>query len=250
MNALILRLDAPLMSFGTVMVDHHGFIDRFPGTAMFVGLIGNALGWEHRDAERLTALQNRLQYAARWDVAPEEMVDYQTVDLAQSKMADPFWTTRGKVERRAGGSASKGTHQRYRHFWANGLMTVAMSVDDDADPDLATIGEALARPARPLFLGRKVCLPSRPVLDPHQAVRVGPDVLTILCHVEVWDRTGTVIADATPREGCWPAHLSQSGLERTVYDLRDWSNQLMTGARRRREGLVRRDSSGLALGGD
>lgn len=250
MRALILRLDAPFMSFGKVMVDHHGFIDRFPGTAMLVGMIGNALGWEHRDADQLNDLQNRLQYAARWDVTPEEFVDYQTVHLAQAKMEDPFWTTRGEVERRAGGSASKGTHQRYRHYWADGLITVALSVDDSGTPDLLTIGEALARPARPLFFGRKVCLPGRPILEPGNALVTGPDLLTILRRVDVWNRGGSLSADSEPREGCWPESLSDVGMERTIYDQRDWTNQLMTGARRRREGLVGRDFSGTALGGD
>ena len=43
MRALVLRFDAPLMSFGGVMVDQHGVIDRFPGTAMLTGLLANAL---------------------------------------------------------------------------------------------------------------------------------------------------------------------------------------------------------------
>lgn len=250
MKALILRLDAPLMSFGTVMVDHHGFIDRFPGMSMVVGMIGNALGWDHGDAVRLTNLQSHLQFAARWDVVPEEFVDYQTVDLSQPKMTDPFWTTRGEVERRAGGSASKGTHQRYRHFWADGLMTVALSVDDGGRPDLLTIGEALSYPIRPLFFGRKVCLPGRPVLNPHHAWMEGPDLLTILSRVDVWDRDGRINVDSEPREGCWPCSLAESEKARTIYDLRDWSTQLMSGSRRRCEGLVRRDYRGTTLGGD
>jgi len=47
MKALVLRLDAPMMSFGGVMVDQHGVIDRFPGVALLTGLIANALGWHH-----------------------------------------------------------------------------------------------------------------------------------------------------------------------------------------------------------
>ncbi len=129
-------------------------------------------------------------------------------------------------------------------------MTVVLSVDDDTPPDLMAIEAALARPARPLFIGRKVCLPSRPVLDPLRALRSGPDLLTILRQTEVWDRTGTVISHAGPREGCWPAHLSEFGRERMIYDRRDWLNQMMTGARLRREGLVRRDDGGVAVGRD
>ncbi|WP_324669367.1 type I-E CRISPR-associated protein Cas5/CasD [Geochorda subterranea] len=44
MRALVMRFDAPLVSFGSVLVDQHGFIDLFPGTSMLTGLVANALG--------------------------------------------------------------------------------------------------------------------------------------------------------------------------------------------------------------
>ena len=47
-DALILRFDAPLMSFGGPMVDHNGVVQDFPPTSLLTGLIGNALGYEHR----------------------------------------------------------------------------------------------------------------------------------------------------------------------------------------------------------
>jgi CRISPR-associated Cas5-like protein len=40
MDILLLRFDAPLMSFGGVMVDQHGPTDRFPGLAMLTGPAG------------------------------------------------------------------------------------------------------------------------------------------------------------------------------------------------------------------
>lgn len=241
MNALILRLDAPMLSFGSVMVDPHGFIDRFPGQAMLTGLFANALGWDHRDSGQLTSLQHRLNYAARWDVPPQEMVDYQTVDLTQTKMQEPFWTTRGTPPEERDG-AKQQTLQRYRHFWTDGVMTVVVALKDDEDPDLLRLAQALGRPARPLFLGRKVCLPARPVLDPHSPVVSGSDVLSVLKQIPVWNRDGEVCQGSTDREACWPAPLGQSGIVRRVHDLRDWSNQIMTGGRERREGLIGREN--------
>ena len=41
---LLLRLEAPLMSFGSVLVDKRGPTDRHPGTALITGLLANALG--------------------------------------------------------------------------------------------------------------------------------------------------------------------------------------------------------------
>ena len=253
MKALILRLDAPLMSFGGVMIDQHGFIERFPGTSLLTGLIANALGWHHRDFDRLQTLQKRLQYAARWDVAPQRIIDYHTVELGQPKMmghanlnkrGDPKggWTTRGVVEWRDGASGSD-IHIRYRHYWADGLMTLVLSLAGSGDPDLLTIQKALAQPARPLFLGRKTCLPARPLLDP-EPQREGPDLLTILHKVPLWDRQGQPKVTDHPDgiEACWPATLGipegTRGEIRQVYDLRDWHNQLPAGSRERAEGIL------------
>lgn len=239
MRAIVLRLDAPMVSFGTVLVDRHGFTDRFPGTAMLTGLLANALGWHHKDFDRLQALQDRLQFAARWDVRPEHLVDYHTVDLGQPKMAHPGWTTRGEPEHRAGGpSARFGTHQRLRHYWVDGLMTVALTVTG-GNPDLNTILEALRRPARPLFLGRKTCLPARPLLDPKTPVVEGDDLLAILKQVPIWDRGGAEVPHKS-LEACWPASASSGahGEVRRVFDLRDWASGLPAGSRLRAEGLI------------
>lgn len=241
MKALILRLDAPLMSFGGVMIDQHGFIERFPGTSLFTGLIGNALGWRHGDFHNLQSLQDRIQYAARWDVQPERIVDYHTVDLGQPRMCDPGWTTRGVPEHRRGGDAKRGTHIRYRYYWADGLMTVALTLTGDDEPDLESICVALERPARPLFIGRKACLPSRPILDP-DPIREGSDLLAILQAVPCWDRRGRHQDTETRMEACWPAELGfpdgTQGEIRRVYDLRDWPNQLHVGNRERAEGVI------------
>jgi CRISPR system Cascade subunit CasD len=165
MDCLILRFDAPLMSFGGVMVDQHNPTDLFPGLAMLTGLFGNALGWHHRDAARLDALQARLRFAARWDVRPERMKDYHTVDLGQEFMVDTGWTTRGMREDRKGDREnSRGTTIRYRHYLANGLMTLAVGLADEADPSLDALEAALGAPARPLFIGRKACLPAASIL--------------------------------------------------------------------------------------
>jgi len=221
------------------MVDQHGFTDRFPGTAMLTGLIANALGWDHSEFDRLQALQDRIQFVARWDSAPEHLIDYHTVDLGQPKMREPGWTTRGEPEHRAGGEAAKrGTHQRYRHYWADGLMTVALHLTE-GDPSLEAVEAALRRPARPLFLGRKTCLPARPLLDPITPIVEGADLLAILRQVPVWSRDGTPTG-STKTHACWPAELGVAGRGdiRRVFDLRDWRNQIPAGSRWRAEGVL------------
>lgn len=111
MKVLIMRFNAPLMSFGGVMVDQHGPTDRFPGRAMLTGLFANALGWEHGDFDRLQELQARLEHASRWDIEPYPLLDYHTADLGQKSMREPGWTTRRKTEHRAGGPAATRTNR-------------------------------------------------------------------------------------------------------------------------------------------
>lgn len=237
MDILLLRFDAPLMSFGGVMVDQHGPTERFPGLSLLAGLLGNALGLRHGDAAALETLQGRIEYAARWDQPPQPLLDYHTVDLGQAKMRNPSWTTRGAPEHRAGGDRAKyGTHIRYRRYWANGVMTLAVGLTDSETPTVADLAAALGTPARPLFLGRKTCLPATPLLLGRSDA---PDVLSALRRVPRAHRP-TWPADPGKMEACWPAHLGESMASRelVVYDRRDWHNQIHAGGRRRREGLI------------
>lgn len=66
------------------------------------------------------------------------------------------WTTRGSKEDRRGGEGSSGTHIRYRHYHADRVQIVALTlVPSDPAPTLDDLENALKHPARPLFLGRK-----------------------------------------------------------------------------------------------
>jgi len=241
MEVLVLRFDAPLMSFGGILVDQHGPTDRFPGLSLLTGLCGNALGWSHGDVDLLHALQERLEYAARWDVPPQPFLDYQTVDLGQEKMRQPGWTTRGTPEHRAGGAAARyGTHQRYRHYWANGLMTVTLTLKPGSEPTVNHIEAALRHPARPLFIGRKTCLPASPLVIGIMEAR---DVLDALGRAPCHPRFEPVPSASGPPllEACWPSHLGDisSGQTLSVYDCRNWRKGVPAGARTRVEGLVR-----------
>lgn len=164
MQVLILRLQGPLMSFGDVAIDEIRPTHRLPVRSMMAGLLGNALGYEHREVDRLQRLQDRLRFAARLDHAGRELVDFQTAGLAKN---DPMWTTHGVPAERAGGAGSySGPALRYRHYRADAAVTVALSlVPADELPDLDGLAAALRRPERPLFLGRKGCPPACPLFD-------------------------------------------------------------------------------------
>ncbi|MDX2266438.1 MAG: type I-E CRISPR-associated protein Cas5/CasD [Hyphomicrobiales bacterium] len=175
---LILRLDAPLMSFGDVAVDNYGFTDIWPAASMLTGLIGNALGYDRTEGEKLNRLQQRLDFACRLDRPGRPVKDFQTAALNKD---DQGWTTRGAPEGRAGGPGTYlGKHIRYRDFIADAVVVVALTLRQQEEvPAIEDVSAAFLTPARPLFIGRKPCLPSRPV---HAGERVeAPDALSAVC---------------------------------------------------------------------
>ena len=66
-RALLLRFDAPLISFGAPMVDQNGVVQQMPALSMLTGLLGNALGLTHGEHRRLERLQERIRFASRID---------------------------------------------------------------------------------------------------------------------------------------------------------------------------------------
>ena len=243
MDILILRFDAPLMSFGAPIVDRHGVIQPYPAQSMIAGLLANALGYDHSEFDRLQRLQERLQYASRQDRKGQRLQDYQTVDLSKPYMDDDgAWTTRGELEKRKGGSASTGTHIRLRDYWADAIHTVALTLDPaDQSPTIDEIAAALQHPERPLFIGRKTCLPADALfLDRLQA----EDLRDALTRIEPADR-----ADAGASfSAWWPVHpdseppseedSSTENMRRPVTDRRDWQNQIHVGERWIAEGEI------------
>ena len=244
MNVLLLRFDAPLMSFGAPIVDNQGEIQPYPALSMMTGLLGNALGVDHSEFDRLERLQERLRYASRQDRRGRQIQDYQTVDLSKPYMDDDrAWTTYHHRESRAGGSASGGTHIRYRDYWADAVHTVAATLDPpDESPTLDDLESAVKHPARPLFLGRKPCLPADSLFAGRMQVDTLPDALV---QAPLHDRA----ADGPTYPAWWPTHPDAKGpsdespldedLREPVTDRRDWQNQIHVGERWIVNGTVR-----------
>lgn len=230
---LLLRLDAPLMSFGGVSVDQINPVERFPGRSLITGLLGSALGWSHSDRDALDSLQTRLRLAARWDVNPTRIIDYHTVDLGHPFLSGTGWTTRGYREGRGGGEAKSTTHQRYRHYWANGCATVAVGLQGTGDPTIKQLEGALRAPARPLFIGRKTCLPSGPLLI---GLREAASLRAALAEEPLAQHSTR--RSPSRIEACWPVGEGPGEEVREVYDQRDWRNNLHAGSDRYAVGFL------------
>lgn len=165
MRHLILRLEAPLMAFGGETIDNYGVVRPFPAASMITGLLANALGWRRIDRECHQRLQDRLVFAARIDREPHGGLSIQDFQTAQLAANDKGWTTRGLPEGRAGGPRTyDAPHLRYRDYYADACVTVALRLKSPDDcPTVEDLAHALQHPKRPLFIGRKPCLPSAPI---------------------------------------------------------------------------------------
>lgn len=227
MRHLILTLEAPLMAFGGETVDNFGVVRWFPAASMLTGLLANALGWRRTEAERHQRLQERLIFAARIDREPAGGVgitDFQTAAISNK---DSGWTTRGAAEGREGGTYTNWL--RYRDYLPDMRVTVALRMDQAAvGPGLDDLAEALERPFRPLFIGRKPCLPSVPLFEGFQE---GETVLAALLAAPL-DRTNEQTGNIRV---LWPAGECAEGFlpSRTymLTDERNWVSGLHGGGR-------------------
>ena len=236
MRHLILNLEAPLMAFGGETIDNYGVIRWFPSVSMLTGLLANALGWRRIEREQHQHLQDRLVFAARIDREPHgdgRLTDFQTAQLAAN---DKGWTTRGTPEERAGGANTYNSpHLRYRDYFADMRVTVALRLQPGGELVLDDLAEALQEPARPLFIGRKPCLPSAPLFA---GFSHGGTVLAALLAWPLVDGTPS----PTTTRAFWPAGEGVAEItpnrSYALTDQRNWVSGLHGGGRAVCEGSI------------
>ena len=171
------------------------------------------------------------------------MSDFQTAQLSHK---DRGWTTRGTPEKRKGGhNTYNSPHIRRRDYLADMVVTVALRLEPEGDtPDLGRLADALQQPARPLFIGRKPCLPSAPIFEGFVEGRTALDALLgwPLCDTPLPGRPGS---------GTTSVHVVWSAREQPqratpirtyqITDQRNWeSSGLHGGSRLVCEGTVPR----------
>ncbi len=162
MRHIILNLSGPMMSFGAVVIDHLYPTHAFPMPSTLTGMVANALGWQRVDGKLLNDLQERMVFAARMDREMSgngPLIDYH---VSQLDPKDVGWTTYGQPEGRTG--ATGGSHLSWREYLSDARLTVALRLTSPgARPTLTDVARALERPERPLYIGRKCCLPAGPI---------------------------------------------------------------------------------------
>ena len=240
MRHLILSLEAPLMAFGGETIDNYGVIRWFPAASMLTGLLANALGWRRIERERHQGLQDRLVFAARIDREPADnakLTDFQTAQLGGS---DQGWTTQGVPEGRAGGANTyNAPHLRHRDFWVDMHVTVALRLEPaDNAPTLDDLAAALQEPVRPLFIGRKPCLPSEPLFG---GFVEGESALKAILSAPLADDAN----ETAPVRLLWPEREgtddTQPNRSYMLTDQRNWVSGLHGGGRAVCEGSASRE---------
>ena len=138
MRHLILNLEAPLMAFGGETIDNLGVIRWFPSASMLTGIAGQCPGLAPNRGRSHQRLQDRLVFAARIDREPRGRLRLRDFQTAQLNKNDRGWTTRGQPEGRAGGANTyDAPHLRYRDYFADMRVTVALRLQPETNLPLS-----------------------------------------------------------------------------------------------------------------
>ncbi len=227
-----------MVAFGDVMIDGLGRIREMPSQSAVSGLLANALGVRREAYDRLSRMQARLRFGCRLDAASDRFTDFQTAQLGKN---DRAWSTHGFVHERAGGIQTYDSpHIREREYDCSVRMTLTIRlVPADEAPTLDDIAHALDWPARPLFLGRKCCLPASRLFGGFVEAESTLDALRSLpvSGPQTSGRAPTnPIVVSIPAEGPCPVGFH----EVTSTEERDWPAGVHAGLQRRYRGIVDR----------
>ena len=144
---LVLRLEGPLQSWGENAKWDFRDSSTMPTKSGIVGLLGCAMG-EERGSQVLVELAQSITVAVRVDRPGAKFVDFQTVQGKPLKTAD-------------GGKRSNNTILSPHAYLQDASFTVFI----DTTPEWQQrIISALENPRWCMYLGRKNCVPSRPIL--------------------------------------------------------------------------------------
>lgn len=134
MPTLLLRLAAPLQSWGNNSKFETRTTDRMPTKSGVVGMLAAALGLRRdEDLSELSA----LNFGVRADRAGEIIIDFHTV------------------------RSEKNSYVTYRHYLTDAVFLAGVEGSKEI---LEGLENALKNPRFPLFLGRRSCPPTLPIV--------------------------------------------------------------------------------------
>lgn len=151
MATLLLRLAAPLQSWGADSKFEIRKTNREPTKSGVVGLLAAAMGLRRDDAQELQAL-NRLRFGVRVDQEGTFLVDYHT---ANNPTPEEVRRARREDKKVPAPYVTK------RYYLADAIFLAGLESEDESF--LRQLEQALTHPVFPLFLGRRSCPPTMPL---------------------------------------------------------------------------------------
>lgn len=155
---LVFTLAGPFASFGEVAGNERRGTRNRPGHSMLVGLIAAALGIRREETDRLQQLSNSCRFAVRSDRSGGFLVDYHTVQSAKRRRNFAPATRKQMLE-----EGDRTTIITRREYIMDAHFTVALGLTNQAIR-LVDISASLIRPKFSLYLGRRACPPSLPLM--------------------------------------------------------------------------------------
>lgn len=136
MSTLLLRLAAPLQSWGSGSKFDVRTTGREPTKSGVIGMLAAALGIRRDDKEALEAL-SRIKFGVRVDREGQYLHDFH---MAHS---------------------TKTSYVTHRYYLSDAVFLCGLEADDET---LEKLSFALTHPVYPLFLGRRSCPPTLPLV--------------------------------------------------------------------------------------
>lgn len=171
---LLLRMEGPLQSWGSRSRWDVRDTASEPTKSGIIGLLGCALGYPIQDA-RLEQLDAALRFGVRVEHPGRVLIDYQTItDFLPS--ADGRFKHSGasmgvSIDKlRHDPDAKPTTIQSPRAYIEDGAFLVALEATGNGHQLLDECANSIQQPRWPLFLGRKACIPTRPIFDSFSTV--------------------------------------------------------------------------------
>ena len=141
MATLLLRLAAPLQAWGSQSKFNIRLTEREPTKSGVVGMLAAALGIQRNDDPKKLEPLNALRFGIRVEREGKLLRDFHMVHEITGK---------------------KDSHVTERFYLTDAVFIVALETDDKVF--LKQLAYALNHPVYPLFLGRRSCPPTLPVV--------------------------------------------------------------------------------------
>jgi CRISPR system Cascade subunit CasD len=186
---LVLRLEGPMQSWGLRSRWDVRDTGTEPSKSGVLGILGCALGWKRGDP-RFMELSSQIQIAVREESPGVVMNDFQTI-TGLNRQAD------GKLKK-----ATAGKHREItiivspREYLSDARFLVLIQGPEKI---INACAEALKNPVWPVYLGRKSCVPTRPVFS--EILKTTQNLRELIQQIP-WEYIPTIRSESTI-----PTHL-------------------------------------------